>query len=118
MSDEPLRVELERRDDDVVVIGLEGEIDLHTAPVFRDAFLQAFEAGARRFVIDAAKVTFLDSTGLGVFVGGEKRLRACDGRLAIVCQDPALKRMFEIRGLWDSLTFSGSRAEALRLASH
>jgi anti-sigma B factor antagonist len=117
MNGEHLHVELERRPDDIVVISLEGEVDLHTAPVVREAFLRELDAGARRFVIDAGKVTFMDSTALGVFVGGEKRVRACHGRLAIVCQNPELRRIFEIRGLWEALTFGESRAEALRLAA-
>jgi anti-sigma B factor antagonist len=117
MNAEALRVELERRPDAIVVISLEGEVDLHTAPIVREAFLREFDAGARRFVIDVGGVTFMDSTALGVFVGGETRVRACKGRMAIVCSSPELRRVFETRGLWEALTFSESRAEALRLAA-
>ncbi len=45
------------------------------------------------------KVGFLDSTGLGVLVGGLKRVRAHDGSLDLVCAQQRILRIFRITGL-------------------
>jgi len=97
----------------VTVLDLEGEIDVHTAPAFRDALLQAIDEGARRIVVDAAKVTFMDSTGLGVLVCGERRLPPLGGSLAVACAG-RIGRLLEMTGLHDVFTLFASREEALR----
>ena len=45
------------------------------------------------------KVEFLDSTGLGVLVGGLKKVRAHDGSLDLVCTQERLLKIFRITGL-------------------
>ena len=45
------------------------------------------------------KVEFVDSTGLGVLVGGLKRVRAHDGSLDLVCTRERMLRIFRITGL-------------------
>ena len=45
------------------------------------------------------KVGFLDSTGLGVLVGGLKRVRAHDGSLDLVCTQERILKIFRITGL-------------------
>ena len=39
---------------------------------------------------------FIDSTTLGVLVGGVKRLRPNDGQLSLVCSDRNITKIFEI----------------------
>ena len=50
-------------------------------------------------VIDMSEVEFLDSTGLGVLVGGLKKVRAHDGSLHLVCNQDRLLKIFRITGL-------------------
>ena len=58
----------------VVVVG--GEIDVYTAPKLREQLIDLVSAGNYHIVVDMENVEFLDSTGLGVLVGGLKRVRA------------------------------------------
>ena len=44
-------------------------------------------------------VDVLDSTGLGVLVGGLKRVRAHDGSLDLVCTQERILKIFRITGL-------------------
>ena len=81
----------------VVLIG--GEIDVYTAPVLRDAISDLVAAGSHDIVIDMTRVEFLDSTGLGVLVGGLKKVRAHDGSLELVCHQERLLKIFRITGL-------------------
>jgi anti-anti-sigma regulatory factor len=59
----PTCVRVLRDPDGVIVLDLEGEIDMATATDFQAAMLQSIADGARRLVVDATKVTFIDSTG-------------------------------------------------------
>ena len=59
-----------------------GEIDVYTAPRLRDKITELVGAGVYDLVIDMEDVEFLDSTGLGVLVGGLKKVRAHDGSLS------------------------------------
>ena len=81
----------------VVLIG--GEIDVYTAPVLRDAISDLVAAGSHDLVVDMTRVEFLDSTGLGVLVGGLKKVRAHDGSLELVCHQERLLKIFRITGL-------------------
>ncbi|MBA3300518.1 MAG: STAS domain-containing protein [Thermoleophilaceae bacterium] len=95
------------------VIELGGEVDLYTAPEFKERMVALIEAGKTRLVIDLSEATFIDSTTLGVLVGGVKRLRPLDGSLAIVCTDPNITKIFEITGLDRVFSIHGTREDAL-----
>ena len=88
----PFRVELlERPFDHLAVVELEGEVDIHSASQFKRAVAQALDEGTRRIIIDLAKVSFIDSTALGVVVGGLKGVKAHGGSLDVVCPDECIR---------------------------
>jgi anti-sigma B factor antagonist len=84
-------------DSTVVVVG--GEIDVYTAPKLREQLIDLVNAGKYHLVVDMEGVEFLDSTGLGVLVGGLKRVRAHDGTLRLVCTQERILKIFRITGL-------------------
>jgi anti-sigma B factor antagonist len=98
---------------DTHVIELGGEVDLYTAPEFKERMVEVIEAGKKHVVVDLSKATFIDSTTLGVLVGGVKRLRPEGGSLTLVCTDQNICKIFEITGLDRVFTIHGSREEAL-----
>ena len=81
------------------VVSLRGEIDVYTAPRLRQALIDLIEGGASDILVDMSRVDFLDSTGLGVLVGGLKRVKAKDGSLEIVATQDKILKIFEITGL-------------------
>jgi anti-sigma B factor antagonist len=81
------------------LLTLRGEIDVYTAPRLRQAIIDVVDGGATSIVVDMEKVDFLDSTGLGVLVGGLKRVRLKEGTLAIVTTQDKLLKIFDITGL-------------------
>ncbi len=91
---------LETRDvGDRTIVSVGGEIDVYTAPKLRDKITELVAAGCYHMVIDMEAVEFLDSTGLGVLVGGLKKVRAHDGSLQLVCNQDRLLKIFRITGL-------------------
>jgi anti-sigma B factor antagonist len=106
-------IKTEHAGGDVYVIALTGEIDLYTAPEFKQQLLDVIEKGGKQVVVDLTDTTFIDSTTLGVLVGGVKRLRPNGGQLSIVCSDRNITKIFEITGLNRVFPIYETRAEAL-----
>jgi anti-sigma B factor antagonist len=50
-------------------------------------------------VIELPGAQFLDSTGLGVLVGGLKKVRSLGGELSLVCSQERILKVFRITGL-------------------
>lgn len=84
---------------DCAVLRVAGEVDVYTAPVLRERILDLAAKGAVHVIADMSRVDFLDSTGLGVLVGGLKRLREHDGSLTLVISATRILRLFEMTGL-------------------
>jgi len=85
-------------DETTTVIAVEGDLDLSTAPRLKWMLLDALHEDRDRIVLDLSQTGFMDSTALGVLVVVNRRL-AADARLAIVCERPAVLRIFELSGM-------------------
>ncbi len=108
----PFAVDLEHAARQTTVVVLQGEVDAHTVPRFRDAVVAAIDDGARAMVIDLGAVSLIDGTGLGVIVMAARRLGL--GALAVVLPHRGLVRIFRTCGLDRLLEIHESREQALR----
>ena len=86
-------------DETTSVIKLEGEVDVYTAPQLKQQIINMLDNNIIHIIVDLTDVEYLDSTALGVLIGGLKRLRERDGSLDLVCPNPRIRRIFEITGL-------------------
>jgi anti-sigma B factor antagonist len=87
-----------RLDAHTSVITVEGELELVSAPRFKRELLGLLRAGHSRFVIDFSRVTFFDSTALGVLIGFNRNLTA-GGILTIAAAGQQVLKIFEMTGL-------------------
>ncbi|MDH4067215.1 MAG: STAS domain-containing protein [Acidobacteriota bacterium] len=99
---------------EVMVLALEGELDIYTVGAFRQES-EKIDPGAAQVVVDLTDVTLLDSSGLGALVSLLNRARAADGLLGIVCPQRHLRRVFEITGLRRAFVF-GDDLDGVRAA--
>src|SRR5256714_15266864 len=95
------------------VVTLRGEIDVYTAPRLRQTLIDLVEGGATDIVVDMEKVDFLDSTGLGVLVGGLKRVKDREGTMKRVATQERIRKIFDITGLSKVFPIFGSLDKAL-----
>ena len=102
-----------READGKTIVAVGGEIDVYTAPKLRDKISELVATGAYDIVVDMHEVEFLDSTGLGVLVGGLKKVRAHDGSLRLVCNQDRLLKIFRITGLAKVFAIHETADEAL-----
>lgn len=88
-----------RLDEDTHVIAVTGEIDLFTAPEFKQRVAAPIDAGCANVIVDLSRTTFIDSSSLGVLIGAHRRLKRRGGRLAVVCDNQVIVKTFRITGL-------------------
>ena len=81
------------------ILEVEGEVDVYTSPQLKQVIVEHADSGVKHLIINLAKVEYLDSTGLGVLIGGLKRLREVEGNMALVGPGMRILRIFEITGL-------------------
>ncbi len=99
--------------DGALVIHVNGELDVYTAPRLKDALSEGALQGHRSLVVDLTRVGFLDSTALGVLVGGQKQMAAEAVQLSLVITDPNLAKIFRITGFDGVFEIYSSVAEAI-----
>jgi anti-sigma B factor antagonist len=102
-----------RTEGDVTVLDVGGEVDVYTAPKLREKLVELVSDGHYNIVVDMTKVEFLDSTGLGVLVGGLKRVRSHNGGLELVCNQERILKIFRITGLTKVFPIHDTLEEAL-----
>jgi anti-sigma B factor antagonist len=87
-----------------VMLSVQGDVDLATAPELEAALERALKGPARRLVVDLRGVEFLDSTGLALLVRQEEAARASHRHLVVVKGPPQVQQVFELTGVSGHLT--------------
>ncbi len=85
--------------EDIVVIDVEGEIDVYTSTYFKKELLKVLDEGNYNIIISLDKVRYIDSTGLGILIGMLKRVKEHNGHMTVVCSNPQIRKVFTITGL-------------------
>ena len=95
------------------VVEVGGELDLYTAPSFRESVLEAAgDADPPKVIVDFRGLGFIDSSGLGAIVACLKHLRERGGDLALAAPDGSgLRRLLDLTGLDRVLTLYASTDE-------
>lgn len=100
----------------VLVVRLEGELDVCGANEFRTSVDEALDmTGAKHILLNMQEVSFIDSSGLGVVLGRYKRIAHLGGKILVVHLNPQVERIFELAGLMKILTVHQSEEQALEL---
>jgi anti-sigma B factor antagonist len=86
-------------DDHTTIVTVDGEIHVSTAPEFSGVLAAMVAGGRTRLVLDLTGVMFIDSTGLSVLLNALRRTTREGGRMALVCTNPTVLRLFEITRL-------------------
>jgi len=94
------------------VMNVRGEIHLSTATRFSQCLQRTLDEGNTMIVLDLRGVEFIDSTGLSVLLAGLRRVNQLQGRLAIVCANPTVLRLFQVTKLDDTFAIFAERPAA------
>lgn len=99
--------------DKAVVVSPEGEVDMHESPKLRTLLLAEIAKKPSRVVVDLAKVTFMDSSGVATMVEALKKAKATGLPLLLCGMTENVKDVFELSRLDKVFTILAGRAEAL-----
>jgi anti-sigma B factor antagonist len=110
-----LETKSELLEDGTCVVSVAGELDMCTAPRFKQTLLGALGNAPASVIVDLTECEFIDSSALGILIGAHKRLDG-DGvsvGLSIVTPNPTIRKVFEITGLDTLFAIHPSRAAAM-----
>lgn len=81
------------------VLDVGGEVDVYSAPNLREKLQTLVTVEQPDLIVDLTAIGFIDSTGLGVLVGGQNRAGESGGQLRLVCAQERVLKLFRITGL-------------------
>ena len=102
--------------DGCLLLAVEGELDIATAPRMIAALNDALASMARPLILDLSRVSFMDSTGLALLINASRRVRRLGHGFAIICPRGPISRVFEIADMVESLHVHPDRLSAFRAA--
>lgn len=109
-----LEINLETKNN-VLCIRLEGELDHHTSELLRNKVETELDnRNIKHIVLNLEKLKFMDSSGLGVILGRYKRIKNADGEMVVCAISPAVKRLFEMSGLFKIIRLEENEQFALQ----
>ena len=84
------------------IVEIVGEVDIFTCQQLKDTLYQIVEKYEKDLVLDCARLNYIDSTGLGVFVAVLKKVKQIDRNVPIINLKDSILKLFLITNL-DSL---------------
>ncbi|NJD03155.1 MAG: STAS domain-containing protein [Ruminiclostridium sp.] len=84
---------------DYVKVTLIGEIDIYTAQTLKDKLYGIVESNRMDLRIDCSGLNYIDSTGLGIFVGVLKKTRLYEKNIYMDKLKDNIRKLFVITGL-------------------
>jgi len=84
---------------DAVVVAVEGELDLFTAPFLRDEVRDAIKQDGPTLVLDLAALSFMDSSGLSVLIEAWRLATSEGGSVTLAAPQPPVARILRTTGL-------------------
>ena len=92
--------------DERTFVSVKGEIDVFTAPKLKEELSPFVDKQNHSLIVSLKGVSYMDSTGLGVFVGLFKQIKQNNGQFKLVDLSERLERLFQITGLHNIIDIS------------
>jgi stage II sporulation protein AA (anti-sigma F factor antagonist) len=97
-----------------LVVRLAGELDHHTAEVVRERVEADLDSGiCKNMILSLEKLSFMDSSGLGVILGRYKRISQLGGKMSLCAVNDSLRKIFELSGILKILPVYDTEIRAL-----
>ena len=103
-----------RKQGDILICAISGDIDINTSPDIRKEFEKMSKEQAKKIVLNLDKVSYIDSSGLATLVEALKRVREYGGRIKLTNLSGKVKSLFEITRLEKLFDISNTEEDALK----
>lgn len=106
-----LSTEVIEKSDKKKILKVAGEVDAYTAPELKANLNPLTEQEGAEVVVDLTEVSYIDSTGLGIFIGALKSAENHNAALRLTGLNDRVKRLFTITGLDEVITIDDENTE-------
>jgi len=98
----------------ILIVELSGELDHHTAESVRLEIDEAImKASVKHLIINAKKLEFMDSSGIGVILGRYKLMKHKQGKMLICNMNETIAKLLELSGIFKIIDTYGNESDAL-----
>ena len=111
-----MKIQVKSTEEGVHWVALEGDLDFHSSPDLRRDLAAVADKQPRRVLVNFAKVSYIDSSGLDTFVELYHQMKPTGGKLVLFNLAEGVRSVFEIAKLDTLFLLAGSEQEALTLA--
>ncbi len=85
--------------DSYILFQLEGSLDIYTSLDLKAALEDHVKDDAPDVVIDMEKLTYIDSSGIGILIKALNYVQGLNGKLCVANLKPAIEKVFKVSGL-------------------
>ena len=89
----------EKETEDSVEVVINGEVDIYTCQDLKSTLYQYVDKYGKSLVLDCARLNYIDSTGLGVFVAVLKKGKQIEKDITIENLKDSIAKLFSITKL-------------------
>lgn len=98
-----------------LIVGVIGELDHHSAEYIRNKVDgEIIKSSTKNVIFDLSKVTFMDSSGIGVIIGRYKNVTKLKGKTSITGLNDHIKKIFDMAGLLKIIPSYDNMEDALK----
>ncbi|MGI6668494.1 MAG: STAS domain-containing protein [Acetivibrionales bacterium] len=85
--------------EDFTKVSVRGEIDIYNACNFKEKLYDIVDKSKKDIIVDLGNLSYIDSTGLGIFVGALKKAKLSGKNIRVENTKDNIKKLFTITGL-------------------
>ncbi len=101
--------------DNILIAELDGELDHHTAKEVRDELDKTIDAFfIKHLIFDFRKVTFMDSSGIGVIIGRYNKIHDMNGRVGVANYNKYVDKIFAVSDLYSIIEKFNDTDQAIK----
>ena len=104
----------EKKEKNVVVLAVQGEIDLHVSPSLRTVLKAKAQAKTPSLLLNFANVAYIDSSGLATLIEYYQSARSFQGKFGLCCLNLSVRSSIELVRLTEVFSIFPSEPEALQ----
>lgn len=110
-----LKIDVKNINNEMDLIELTGELDIYTSKEFKKTVNALIKEKRAKLIVDLEKVTYIDSCGIGILLGGLKRTRDRNGDLGLIYSTKSgVWKFFDITGLYNNFSTYNTKDEAFK----
>ncbi|MCX6244570.1 MAG: STAS domain-containing protein [Bacteroidetes bacterium] len=104
----------EKRNEDYVVLGINGRLDTTNYTILEKKLVGMIEAGTLKIIVNCSGMDYVSSSGLRVLLMALKMISRENGKFILCTLKENIREIFEISGFTSIFTICSTEDEALK----